>query len=93
MGPILDTARLRRLHTAGEGYIYNEAEGRGEGVVAFNLLHHASCRHVGRMSVKVFPRRGSNKYFGHDLGEAVLWLSKMVGPEKRRWWRCRGCLG
>lgn len=43
MPEIRDTDELRRIHSAGRGFIYNDFAGNGQSGVEFNILHEAGC--------------------------------------------------
>lgn len=82
---IRSNVELERLHSAGEGLIYNDFSRRGVSGKDYNVLHAASCRWVVRSNVNV------PKYYFSSLSEATKWLRENRGGEGENWKRCGTC--
>ena len=82
---IRSNVELERLHSAGEGLIYNDFSRGGASGKDYNVLHAASCRWVARSDVNV------PKYYFSSLSEATKWLRANRGGEGENWKRCGTC--
>lgn len=82
---VKSNAELEQLHSAGEGFIYNDFSRKGPSGKDYNVLHAASCRWVARSNVNV------PKIFFSNLHKAIEWLRKNRGEEGKNWKRCGTC--
>lgn len=76
-------AELRRLHTIGDGFIYNDFSGMGPSGKENNILHIAFCSWVTRSKANI------PKYFFNNIDEAIKWLRT---NRRGNWKRCGSCL-
>ena len=76
-------AELRRLHTIGDGFIYNDYSGRGATGKEYNILHVAFCSWVTSSKANI------PKYFFNTIDEAIKWLHT---NRRGNWKRCGSCL-
>ena len=85
MRRIRSQEELLALHTAGDGFIYNDYAQTGASGRQHNVLHRASCPWILRSRATI------PKYYAASLREAEGWLDTHRGQEGAGWKRCRNC--
>jgi len=83
MKKIETDVELRRLHTIGDGFIYNDFSGMGPSGKENNILHIAFCSWVTSSKANI------PKYFFNNIDEAIKWLRT---NRRGNWKRCGTCL-
>lgn len=81
----IESAELSQLHSAGEGFVYNDFSRKGSSGKDYNVLHAAYCRWVLKSNVNV------PKIFFGNINEAIEWLRKNRGEKGKNWKCCGTC--